>query len=67
MVRSVHVGAAAAADAMAQVRRDLRERLLQRVDARGLATAPRTERRVLVREEGSPVIGRALWTLLFVA
>ena len=56
MVRSVHGGAAAAGDAMAQVRRDLRERLLQRVDARGLATAPRTERRVLVREEALAIL-----------
>jgi len=52
----VHGGAAAAAEAMAQVRRDLRERLLQRVDARGLATAPRTERRVLVREEALAIL-----------
>ena len=56
MVRSVPGGAAAAADAMAQVRRDLRERLLQRVDARGLATATRTERRVLVREEALAIL-----------
>ncbi len=56
MVRSMHGGAAAAADAMAQVRRDLRERLLQRVDARGLAAAPRTERRVLVREEALAIL-----------
>ena len=33
------------------VRRQLRAELRQRVDARGLATAPRTERRVRVREE----------------
>ena len=33
------------------VRRQLREQLRERVDARGLATAPRTERRVRVREE----------------
>ncbi len=38
-------------DALARVRRELREQLRQRVDARGLATAPRTERRVRVREE----------------
>ncbi len=39
------------ADALIQVRRELRERLIERVDARGLAAAPRTERRVRVREE----------------
>ena len=39
------------ADALALMRRQLREQLRQRVDARGLATAPRTERRVRVREE----------------
>ena len=39
------------ADALAGVRRQLRDQLRQRVDARGLATAPRTERRVRVREE----------------
>jgi len=33
------------------MRRQLRAELRQRVDARGLATAPRTERRVRVREE----------------
>jgi pilus assembly protein CpaF len=33
------------------MRRHLRAELRQRVDARGLATAPRTERRVRVREE----------------
>lgn len=49
-------GAGAAAHALAEVRRDLRERLLQRVDARGLATAPRTERRVLVREEALAIL-----------
>ncbi len=38
-------------DALSVVRRELREQLRQRVDARGLATAPRTERRVRVREE----------------
>ena len=41
----------ARADALARVRRDLREQLRQRVDARGLAAAPRTERRLRVREE----------------
>ena len=39
------------AEALTLVRRELREQLLQRVDARGLATAPRTERRLRVREE----------------
>jgi pilus assembly protein CpaF len=38
-------------DALTIVRRELREQLRQRVDARGLATAPRTERRLRVREE----------------
>ena len=38
-------------DALALVRRQLREQLRTRVDARGLATAPRTERRVRVREQ----------------
>jgi pilus assembly protein CpaF len=33
------------------MRRQLREQLRERVDARGLATAPRTERRLRVREE----------------
>jgi pilus assembly protein CpaF len=39
------------ADALSLVRRELREQLRQRVDARGLASAPRTERRLRVREE----------------
>jgi pilus assembly protein CpaF len=39
------------ADALTVVRRELREQLRRRVDARGLATAPRTERRLHVREE----------------
>lgn len=39
------------ADPLAPVRRQLREDLRQRVDARGLATAPRTQRRVHVRDE----------------
>src|SRR5205823_8838034 len=39
------------ADPLATVRRQVREQLRQRVDARGLASAPRTERRVRVREE----------------
>jgi pilus assembly protein CpaF len=38
------------------MRRQLREQLRQRVDARGLATAPRTERRVRVREEALEVL-----------
>ena len=38
-------------DALSIVRRQLREDLRQRVDARGLASAPRTERRVRVREQ----------------
>jgi pilus assembly protein CpaF len=38
-------------DPLAPVRQQLREELRQRVDARGLATAPRTQRRVLVRDE----------------
>ena len=43
-------------DALALMRRQLREQLRQRVDARGLATAPRTERRVRVREEALEVL-----------
>jgi pilus assembly protein CpaF len=38
-------------DRLARVRRQLQEQLRQRVDARGLASAPRAERRVQVREE----------------
>jgi len=38
-------------DPLAPVRRQLREELRQRVDARGLAAAPRTQRRVHVRDE----------------
>jgi pilus assembly protein CpaF len=38
-------------DSLAAVRREVREQLRQRVDARGLAIAPRTERRLRVREE----------------
>ncbi len=38
-------------DVLADVRRELREELRTRVDARGLARAPRAERRVRVREE----------------
>ena len=36
---------------MESVRRQLRDQLRERVDPRGLATAPRTERRLRVREE----------------
>ncbi|HEY6567003.1 MAG TPA: CpaF family protein [Actinomycetota bacterium] len=39
------------ADPLSLVQRRLREELRQRVDARGLAAAPRTERRLRVREE----------------
>ena len=39
------------ADPLAKVRRQLRAQLRERVDARGLSAAPRTERRVRVREE----------------
>ena len=38
-------------DTLAHVRRQLQGQLRERVDAEGLANAPRTERRVLVREE----------------
>ena len=38
-------------DALAKVRRELRAQLRERVDARGLSSAPRTERRLRVREE----------------
>jgi pilus assembly protein CpaF len=51
------------ADALAIVRRRLRDELRQRVDARGLATAPRTERRVRVGEEALRLL-RASGTLL---
>ncbi len=43
-------------DGLALMRRQLREQLRQRVDARGLATSPRTERRVRVREEALEVL-----------
>jgi hypothetical protein len=39
------------ADPLAPVRRQLREELRERVDARGLAAAPRTQRRLHVRDE----------------
>jgi pilus assembly protein CpaF len=38
-------------DGLALVRRELRDQIRQRVDARGLAAAPGTERRMRVREE----------------
>jgi hypothetical protein len=38
-------------DPLAKVRRQLRAQLRERVDARGLSSAPRTERRLRVREE----------------
>ncbi len=39
------------ADPLARVRQQLRAQLRERVDARGLSAAPRTERRLRVREE----------------
>ena len=39
------------ADPIGRVRRQLRDQLRERVDARGLSAAPRTERRLRVREE----------------
>ena len=39
------------ADPIGRVRRQLREQLRERVDVRGLSAAPRTERRLRVREE----------------
>jgi pilus assembly protein CpaF len=39
------------ADPIGRVRRQLREQLRERVDARGLSASPRTERRLRVREE----------------
>ncbi len=44
------------ADALAEVRRGLHERLLRRVDAGALARASRAERRVLVREEALAIL-----------
>jgi pilus assembly protein CpaF len=38
-------------DPIARVRRQLRDELRERVDARGFASAPRTQRRVHVRDE----------------
>lgn len=43
-------------DPLAKVRRELRAQLRERVDARGLATAPRTERRLRVREEALTIM-----------
>jgi hypothetical protein len=43
-------------DPLTLVRRELRDQLRQRVDARGLATAPPTERRMRVREEAMAVL-----------
>ena len=43
-------------DALTEVRRELRERLLERVDAPGLAASSRAERRVRVREEALDVL-----------
>jgi pilus assembly protein CpaF len=51
------------ADGLALVRKRLREELRQRVDARGLAAAPRTERRVRVGEEALRLL-RASGTIL---
>ncbi len=51
------------AEALALVRRQVRDELRQRVDARGLAAAPRTERRVRVREEALGLL-RASGTIL---
>jgi pilus assembly protein CpaF len=44
------------ADALVEVRRGLHERLLRRVDARGLEEVSRTERRLLVREEALAIL-----------
>jgi transposase-like protein len=43
-------------DTLAFVRRQLQDQLRERVGARGLASAPRTERRVRVREEALSVL-----------
>ncbi len=43
-------------DPLTLVRRELRDQLRHRVDARGLATAPPTERRMRVREEAMAVL-----------
>jgi pilus assembly protein CpaF len=44
------------ADALADVRRGLHEQLLRRVDARGLESVPRAERRLRVREEALAIL-----------
>ena len=44
------------ADALLEVRRGLHERLLRRVDARGLEEVSRTERRLRVREEALAIL-----------
>jgi hypothetical protein len=44
------------ADALLEVRRGLHERLLRRVDARGLEEVSRTERRLRVREEALSIL-----------
>src|SRR3989454_10691074 len=44
------------ADALVEVRRGLHERLLGRVDARGLEEVSRTERRLRVREEALAIL-----------
>jgi pilus assembly protein CpaF len=44
------------ADALVDVRRGLHERLLRRVDARGLEEVSRTERRLRVREEALAIL-----------
>jgi pilus assembly protein CpaF len=43
-------------DPLTPLRRELHEQLRRRVDARSLAAAPRTERRLLVREEALEVL-----------
>jgi hypothetical protein len=53
---SVEAGSGLTADPLAVVRRHLREELRRSVDARGLATVPRTERRVRVREEARELL-----------
>src|SRR4029450_3987517 len=45
------IGRAIVADALSHVRRELGDHLRSRVDARGLASAPPTERRLRGREE----------------
>ena len=43
-------------DGLGTVRRQLHERLLERVDARGLEAVPRAERRLRVREEALEIL-----------